>query len=106
MLNNKQKMFARLLNNDVTRKVILKQWKSKQEYSLTTDVMNICETNKINFYQILLQRKCPKVSITYFINNERKELVETLNECIQSWYNPTSRRLFKNIMEERVIRCN
>lgn len=102
---NKLKLFTRLLKMEVTQKILMKQLhQGYSNQSFLADIVRICETNELDFHRLLITRKSPKLKLPFNASNERKLLIDTLNNLVDGWYLHENRSAFKNLLEERVIR--
>ena len=70
--------------------------------TFVADVRNVAQSHNIDLVQVLVSRECPPIDI------ELPELPEDLHNrmlsFLNNWSDADSRRQFREIMEERVVR--
>ena len=101
IINNKLNLLSRLMQNDITRDVIISLLKSKPTYqSFTQECYEITEENRLNFSNILLNIKSERIrTIQKEIPiNEKMQL----DNYINFWNVKEARKHFKELMERKI----
>ena len=102
LIRNKLNLCCRLMNNPVTRKIILSSMELNDYPSFMRDMYNITNSLKINIYDIIIHGKYPQIfSYHQVIPSEKLDM---LLPCINLWKLKSMRTQFKYILEERVVR--
>ncbi len=100
--NNKFKLVSRLMDNHITRNVILCTLRSTSTHqSVIHDCYNLTQKHGVNFYDVLLNNKITKVETMHNVN-----VPEEICTCLKFWHVGSQRKRFKDLMEDRVIRSN
>ena len=102
--NNKINLLSRLMNNASTSNVILRTLQSTtpRYNSLVWDCYAITQKNELNFFDLLLNNK--KVQVNPCYTQLSEETASSLKNCFQFWNVGKQRKVFKDLMEDRVIR--
>ncbi len=98
---NKLKLISRLMDNSTTKRIILSIMQSTSAHrSIVHDCVELAQKHDINFYKVLLGNNTKKVETIHDI------VPEEVRTCIQFWNIGGQRKLFKDLMEDRVVRAN
>jgi hypothetical protein len=101
IINNKFKLISRLMDNPITRGVILSTLTSDANHqSAVIDCHRLSQRYGVNFHDVLLSNNIPKIQTS----NNAVVPPEELSICLKFWHIGSQRKRFKDIMEERVIR--
>ena len=105
VIRNKLNLFTRLMRNKHTSEVILSILQDELKYpSFVTDIYNITMQLDIDFYELLINKKYPKIYSYYDEIPEKHEI--NLYECFHFWNISNGRKRFVSIMEERIPNRN
>ena len=101
IIKNKLNLFTRLTKNNEIREIILSIIQEKISYpSFTFDIFKTCTKLGINFYELLINRKYPK--LYSYHDTIPEDIKYELTECITFWNIPQKRLLFKILLEENI----
>ena len=93
------------MRNKHTSEIVLSILQENLKYpSFVTDIYNITIQLDIDFYELLINKKYPKIYSYYDEIPEENE--NNLNECLKFWNIRNQRKRFANIMEERIPNRN
>ena len=103
IIRNKINLFTRLLRGETTAVPLMKMLETPAlPGTFVADIRNVAQAHDIDLLQILVSRECPPINI------ELPELPEDLHNRLLSflnnWSDAESRRIFREIMEERIVR--
>ena len=72
--------------------------------SFVSDLLDLSYEKRIDFMNVLVSKKPPAFSEEDETRNEDIE-IHRLKDCLNSWCDPVSRKVFVNIMEGNVVRA-
>ena len=99
---NKVNLFQRLMSNPCTSKIILNQLENNHSSTFISDVMNLCSSSNINFFDLLLTDKKFKLpSEEIQLPNNTRQIIAT---AFKFWQTKEQRQIFQNLLEERIPR--
>jgi hypothetical protein len=103
IIRNKFNLFTRLLHGETTATPLMKMLETPAAAgSFVADIRNIALAQNIDVVQVIVSRECPPINI------ELPELPEDLHnrllQFLNNWSDAESRRNFREVMEERVVR--
>lgn len=95
-------LFQRLMSNPCTSKIILSQLENNHSSTFISDVINLCSSSNINFFDLLLSDKrfklpCEKIELP----NDTRQIIAT---SFKFWQTKEQRQTFKNLLEEQIPR--
>ena len=89
------------MDNSTTRSIILSTMQATSTHrSIVHDSIELAEKYSINFHDVLLGNNVTKVETTH------DDVPDEVRTCLQFWNIGSQRKLFKDLMEDRVIRQN
>ena len=101
IIRNKLNLFTRLLRNKQTSQTILSILQENLKYpSYITDIYKVTAKLNIDFYDLLVNKKYPKIYSYY--DEVPEEKANILIECLNFWNIGGQRKRFAEIMEERI----
>ena len=100
IINNKMKLISRMMNNVSTRNVILSTLQSTSSHNSTVyNCLQLAQNYQINFIDVLLNNNFSKLTTSH-----SNDVPEEIRQCLEFWNIGRMRKLFKDLMEERVLR--
>lgn len=98
---NKLNLFTRLINNENTRSIILSQLVNTIERnSFVYEILSLCDSLKINFYDLLVCRN--KIVLSFTHDELPIDVHNTLALAIDFWHIKEQRQNFKALFEENI----
>ena len=100
IINNKMKLISRMMNNVTTRNVILSTLQSTSSHNSTVyNCLQLAQNYQINFIDVLLNNNFSKLTTSH-----SNDVPEEIRQCLEFWNIGRMRKLFTDLMEERVLR--
>lgn len=102
LINNKLGLLTRLLFNPKTSSIIMEMSTRAKYNSFIMDIQNLANKLNLDLLSILVTRRYEKVKSLY--GDIEEDVVDNLKSCFENWNVPEYRKLFVDLMEERVVR--